>query len=187
MNKNDLRYKTTEKLICDAYIKLSNESEDKKITVTDLVKEAQINRGTFYLHYQNVDDVCKDISDKFLTKCIEILSSDGELNLKKERIESILKYLKNNKNYVNFIIQDKFKTFIADSIVEYVTKEFVKKFSQILNFKEDEVKPVVIYMVYGSVALIVDWAKNDYEGSLSQIADALRITNGLAIKNFFLK
>lgn len=187
MNKNDLRYRATEKLICDAYIKLSNNNNGSKITVTDLVNEAHINRGTFYLHYENVDDVCKDIANRFLNECIDILLLDGELSLKKEYITNILDYIKNNKNYVNFIIQDKFKTFIADKIIEFVKDEIIKKYSKILNFKEEDVKPLVTYMVFGSVALIIGWAKEDYKTPIDKIAELLSEVNEISIKCFFLK
>lgn len=187
MNKNDLRYRTTEKLICDAYIKLSNEKNGNKITVTELVKEANINRGTFYLHYQDVNEVCKDIADKFLKECLRIINHDGDISLNKEAILNTLKYIKENKNYVNFIIQDNFKSFISKGIVDYIKNEIIKKYKLVLDFDEEKMKPIVTYMVFGSVALIVDWAKNDYEDQIETIAESLSVSNETIIKNFFLK
>ncbi|MBQ2902727.1 MAG: TetR/AcrR family transcriptional regulator C-terminal domain-containing protein [Agathobacter sp.] len=56
--KSSLRSK---KLITDALVALLDEKTLDKITVTDIVKKADINRGTFYAHYESVSDVVTSI------------------------------------------------------------------------------------------------------------------------------
>lgn len=51
----------SKKLITDALVELLDEKSLDKITVTDIVKRADINRGTFYSHYDNVLDVVNSI------------------------------------------------------------------------------------------------------------------------------
>lgn len=51
----------SKKLITDALVELLDEKPLDKITVTDIVKKADINRGTFYAHYENVSDVVTSI------------------------------------------------------------------------------------------------------------------------------
>ena len=51
----------SKKLITDALVALLDEKPLDKITVTDIVKKADINRGTFYAHYDNVSDVVTSI------------------------------------------------------------------------------------------------------------------------------
>ncbi len=51
----------SKKLITDALVALLDEKSLDKITVTDIVKKADINRGTFYAHYENVSDVVTSI------------------------------------------------------------------------------------------------------------------------------
>lgn len=51
----------SKKLITDALVALLDEKTLDKITVTDIVKKADINRGTFYAHYENVNDVVTSI------------------------------------------------------------------------------------------------------------------------------
>jgi len=53
--------KRSKKLITDALVSLLDEKSLDKITVTDIVKKADINRGTFYAHYDNVSDVVTSI------------------------------------------------------------------------------------------------------------------------------
>ena len=51
----------SKKLINDALVELLAEKTLDKITVTDIVKRANINRGTFYAHYESVSDVVTSI------------------------------------------------------------------------------------------------------------------------------
>ena len=61
------------KLIIQAFIELMQEKELEKITVTDIVKRADINRGTFYAHYQDTSAVIEQIGNDIISKLIEFL------------------------------------------------------------------------------------------------------------------
>lgn len=45
----------------DTFLELLNQKSFTKITVTEICKNAEINRGTFYLHYYDIHDVLSDI------------------------------------------------------------------------------------------------------------------------------
>lgn len=51
----------SKKLITDALVELLDEKTLDRITITDIVKKANINRGTFYAHYSSVSDVVTSI------------------------------------------------------------------------------------------------------------------------------
>ena len=59
-----------------------------KVTVTELVKRADITRSTFYTHYDNIYDVAHD----YELQTIELLCSD---NLKLHSQHDIVAYFKN--------------------------------------------------------------------------------------------
>lgn len=44
----------TKKAIAETFVALLNEKPFDKITVTDIVNECDINRNTFYYHYQDL-------------------------------------------------------------------------------------------------------------------------------------
>ena len=46
---------------CDALADLLQEKPLDKITVTDVVRRAGINRGTFYAHYMDISDVIQHL------------------------------------------------------------------------------------------------------------------------------
>ena len=80
----------TRKLIKSVFAEmLSEKRELGKITVSELVKRADINRGTFYLHYDDIYDMLHKVEDEMFREFNEImeqepvgtstLSSDGLL------------------------------------------------------------------------------------------------------------
>lgn len=60
MNKNDLRVEKTIVSIQQALLALMSEKALSKITITELAKRAKIQRKTFYLHYQSINDVLSE-------------------------------------------------------------------------------------------------------------------------------
>ncbi|MDD4849917.1 MAG: TetR/AcrR family transcriptional regulator [Gemmiger sp.] len=52
--KTDLRVIKTRRAIKSAFLQLIQKKNLDKITVTELAKAAEINKGTFYLHYSDV-------------------------------------------------------------------------------------------------------------------------------------
>ena len=51
--KTDRRALYTKQMIREAFLHLKRTHEFHAITVSALCREAQISRGTFYLHYKN--------------------------------------------------------------------------------------------------------------------------------------
>jgi len=70
-NRNALRSK---RMIREAFLSLIQEKELPKITVTDIINRADINRSTFYAHYPDVYGVIESFEDEAVEKMMLILS-----------------------------------------------------------------------------------------------------------------
>lgn len=80
--------KKTRKSIKKAFAELLNEKKElNKITVTELVKRAEITRSTFYTHYDDIYDVAND----YQLETIELLISDYNVLYSKEDIINYFK------------------------------------------------------------------------------------------------
>lgn len=62
----DRRRRKTKKQIRESFINLIEEIGLKKITVSTLAKDADINRGTFYLHYKDIDDLLEKLQREII-------------------------------------------------------------------------------------------------------------------------
>ncbi len=65
--KRDRRLVRTKKAIIEALILLLCERDLSEITVTELTERAGINRKTFYLHYDRIEDIITDFGEDVLT------------------------------------------------------------------------------------------------------------------------
>ena len=71
MNKNkengDFLKKETRNKLIDAFIALTNRKTLDHISISELTTLAQINRGTFYLTYEDFNDFILSIEKELLT------------------------------------------------------------------------------------------------------------------------
>lgn len=72
----DKRTQKTKNCILQALFKLLEKKSLDDITITELAETANINRKTFYAHYNSVQDVIEEtgneIADNLLTLCKEM-------------------------------------------------------------------------------------------------------------------
>ena len=59
--KNDLRVVKTLRRIKEVFLELLDQKPLDKITVTEISRIAEINKGTFYLHYRDIYDLFDEI------------------------------------------------------------------------------------------------------------------------------
>ena len=71
---NDERVIKTKKLIKTALSELIQEKGFDHVTITDLTQRANINRGTFYLHYQDK----YDLLEKFENEVLDDINTNAE-------------------------------------------------------------------------------------------------------------
>lgn len=64
-------------MIRKAFLDLLEEKEFQKITVTDIVKRADLNRSTFYAHYPDIRGVVEEIQDEIFSENVLLI---GQLN-----------------------------------------------------------------------------------------------------------
>lgn len=63
----DRRVRKTKQAIKNAFIQLLNKKDLEKITIQDITELADINRGTFYLHYEDKYILLSDIEDEYIS------------------------------------------------------------------------------------------------------------------------
>lgn len=62
--KNNSRAQASRHALQQAMLKLLDKQELSEITITQLCREAAVNRSTFYAHYENLWDVMNELEDE---------------------------------------------------------------------------------------------------------------------------
>jgi AcrR family transcriptional regulator len=89
MSVTDRRYRKTETEIENAMLGLLDKHDFEDILVSDLTRQADINRSTFYLHYQSLDAVLGALEDQCITLLSPLASLLGEMD-GKQFVKSLL-------------------------------------------------------------------------------------------------
>ena len=64
----DLRQKKTLRAIGQAFYALRKQKKLEAITVTELCKNAEISKATFYLHYKDIFDLSEKLQDEIISR-----------------------------------------------------------------------------------------------------------------------
>lgn len=78
--RTDRRIEKTIKATETAYFELLSEKKNDRITITELADRANIDRKTFYLHYNSVDDVIDRHSRATVARIMAELENKGFFN-----------------------------------------------------------------------------------------------------------
>ncbi|MFA7222380.1 MAG: TetR/AcrR family transcriptional regulator [Bacilli bacterium] len=146
--KNSIRSK---KLIREAVKTLLIKKKDlNKITVSDIVKEANINRGTFYNHYNNIGDVIEETEDILMQKFTQSWEkSSNENDSVANFMNSITYHLKESeadyKAIINYIPRYIFIE-IKDKILKEIGNNYLKS-NEITNDKR-----ITLYILANGIA-----------------------------------
>ena len=73
-NLSDRRIRKTKDLLRKTLTELLMEKDLKNITISELTERADINRGTFYLHYKDIYDLYEQIEKELLDDFVAIIA-----------------------------------------------------------------------------------------------------------------
>lgn len=166
-------------LIREAFVELMTQKHINKITVTDIAKVADINRGTFYAHYDNTLDVLEEIENDLIDKILEFI---GEFKYDSYVTDTKL-ILKKLNEYFNQDIDFYRKLISSPGSQEFLQKIKVIFIDAMMNNKKipDDIKTSyrfkisINYFAGGIIGLYQDWFSDNLEGSLDDLVYELNL------------
>ena len=158
------------------------------LNVTEIVKKAEINRGTFYLHFDNVKGVEKHIETE-LAKNFK----DLELDFRQVQINKTPEIILNKLNEILLKDIDFYRLFICaasqTNLMETIKKSLLISISN--NFKVmqyvmnyERFKTVVQYIAGGAINAYTDWFKGNIKCSLEELSLNLTHLIKTGLKDF---
>ena len=167
--------KQSKRKITSAYLKLLIE-KPSNLNVTEIVKTAGINRGTFYLHFENVEAVYEFIQTELASKFKELEDEFREIqvDLSPETImrklnEILLKDIDYYKLIVNAgssSLMEKIKDIILKSISNnFMIMRYVSNYERF--------KVVIQYVVGGAIDAYVNWLNGKINCTIDELCEYL--------------
>lgn len=177
----DKRSIQTKKIIKDALLDLINEKGFNEISVTDLTKRANINRGTFYTHYADKYDLLEQIEEELIkeiqdhtenVESLDLLTMDL-INEPTPFTIKLLEYVKDNASFIKSILGPKGDPMFRIKLKKLIRSNlFVKQYSN-KHSQEKMLVPeeyFISYMLSAHLGVIIHWLENDIDKSPRDIA-----------------
>ena len=169
--KRDRRVEKTRNAIVSAFKEMIIEKDFKDITIKELAERANINRKTFYLHYQSIDEILFDLSLELSDHIFDILKRQGffdgdgyhvDLDI---LINSINDCLTNDFTITKRLISSDSYHFFIRNIKDLFKDAFIRKIKKEVLLDEYKMNLIGDYIGSGVAKILKDWF-ND-QGNMS--------------------
>ncbi|MDC7219462.1 MAG: TetR/AcrR family transcriptional regulator [Spirochaetales bacterium] len=163
----DRRVRYTKKVIKDSFLTLLHDHPINQMTVKALCLEADINRATFYRHYNDIYDLFEEIENELCQEAS--LDTVGDLI----DIKELTIIYKNQGFYKEF-----FRTSLLSSLIKnshkYLYEKEREKARHSEGFDEKKTKYAFDYFIYGVEGLLKDWVEKGCSESPEEFAQILK-------------
>ena len=163
--------KKTRNLIKKTFAELMNEKKElNKITVTELVKRAEITRSTFYTHYDDIYDVVND----YQLETIELLVSDDKVLSSIQDIynyfDEIFDCLKKNEEIYKMLLVSNGSLLFLEELKKLAGEKIYYAMQNIIKNNEYLELDVNFYMS-GVISELVKYFRVQSDYSLNEILE----------------
>lgn len=159
------------KLIKEALADLLLEKPLDKITVTDVVNRAQINRGTFYAHYADIPDVINHLIQETFSNIRDVLSqqSNSFSEIPHALLYRIQLILEEDLDFYRKIMNSNASTLMQEQLVQ-ITMDYLLQHEKDFGIRNHEQYVLMIRFCAGGLSnLYHDWFAEKLPFSLSEL------------------
>ncbi|SFF20032.1 DNA-binding transcriptional regulator, AcrR family [Paenibacillus catalpae] len=195
--KIDRRKAKTKQQIYESFMSLIAEKGVENVTVTDITNHANLNRGTFYLHYRDVPDLLQQLKD-YVFKSIEqyVMKLDFRKAMEYGNLQEpyplgvqIFEEFARHADFLKVMFGPKGDLSYAIQFRKLMTRHIYEKINipeaANLNIRRDY---VVAYMTSAHFGMLMHWIECDMDQTPTQMAFIMmNIVNFGPLVSFGLK
>lgn len=160
----DRRVKRTKKAMTEAFAKLLLEKPLNNISVREIAEIADINRGTFYLHYRDVYDMAEHLQNEIFDKFNEIVDNHEPKNSSDylfPLLAELFNLLSENAELAKVLISKNGDAVFVDKLKQVIREKCFVNIREELNIKnDDEFDFFYNYIVSGCIGICSAWLNN---------------------------
>lgn len=174
--KNNQRYKATETLLMGTLMELIEQKEISRITVRDICDASQINRSTFYAHFENIADMLKKMDVQMRKELVFSFPSDNYKQLYESGAFLIpfLTFVKKHQAFYHACLTERTDFPIADGY-DSLMNLVVRPICQDVGItSEQQIYYSLTFYQAGFTMVLKNWVSNGCKDSIDDIARYLK-------------
>ncbi len=183
MDRFESKYFNTAQAMDEALLILLEKKDYEYITVKEICQKAGVNRSTFYLHYESINDLLEETIEMTNKKFAEsfdeskhIFTSNWKQTLKKEDLmlvttpylEPYLKFIKENKKIFR-LSHNKPEILNTEQTFNKMYTNLFEPIMDKFNIKKEEQRYILEFYSKGILAIILEWLKNNCKDEINDV------------------
>jgi len=175
----DKRITRSKNLLKEALISLMHTNDFKELTIKDIVECADLNRGTFYKHYQYKEDLLEEIIEDVVT---DLIASYREPYLGTETFEvtkltissiKIFEHVEKHKEYYTLIVKSNTLIGFQNRICQILKDLALHDLYENLPNAKMNKELLASYHAYAILGMIMEWIQGGFKYSSTYMAEQL--------------
>nr|WP_314461191.1 TetR-like C-terminal domain-containing protein [uncultured Clostridium sp.] len=175
MQKQDRRIRKTQRLLKDSLLELMEKKDIKNISVKDITELADLNRGTFYLHYADTYSLLQEMETEVLNDFQNMVNGYREAFKKASLmpvIIPIIQYIEENKKICKILFENsssndfvnRFHTLILKNGTAIIKEQYPNARDVTLNY-------FLEFITYGLTGVLKQWLNTDMQEPKEEVAE----------------
>lgn len=153
----------SERAVLDAFIEMVQEERYDNIRVSDIVRESEVGRSTFYDHFRDKDDVLlQSMAGIFI-----MLAGAMDDSTSVERLEGILLHFNENKQLARSLMNSPTMKVVQRGLADAFAKRLTMNLSHPIPL-------VAMQLADAAWSLVRSWLMNENAIAARQLADAMK-------------
>ncbi|WP_342614413.1 TetR/AcrR family transcriptional regulator [Peribacillus frigoritolerans] len=175
----DRRIRKSKLALKDSLISLMQNKDFREISITDIVERADLNRGTFYKHYQYKEELLEEVMEDVIADLI-ISYREPYKNVEtftiNELTASVVKIFEHVANYANIytlILKSNAWPTLLERICDELKKLPLEDLEDYRPNPKINIELASSYQAYAILGMIIEWVNTGFKYSADYMAEQL--------------
>jgi AcrR family transcriptional regulator len=182
-DKDDRRVKYTKMVLKESFIKLLEKKALSQITIKEICEDADINRTTFYAHYNDQYDLLQKIETELLDNIKAHIANFNQANNNMNAVsiaEKIFEYLKENAKLCKLLLSERGDFSFQKQIMMLVYDMIITELTDNNKITKEDAEYIYSFTITGCVGIVQKWLDDDMKKSAHYMAEIIvKLTLGL--------
>ena len=171
----------TNKVIKEAFAELMQEKKElNNITVTELVKKAEITRSAFYTHFDSIYDIAQEIQNETLALLMTNIDAIQTLDDLDHYLDIIFNYLHENEKIYSMLLSSNDPMLFSNKLSKAINKHISELLKSTNN---DNLILKITFYTDGCMNLIIKHFRKEINNSLDDLNSFMKEL----FRNLFIK
>ena len=172
----DRRDAKTRETIRQAYFDLVLEKGGKRVTVSEIARKANIDRKTFYLHYQSTEEIIEEFAEEKTSEMLLRLTTKSFFRRSFDRrifAEEANSLLRENMDLCRALSSNPDYYFFWRGVEDTVVRHLINSYGRLTRTPASDIIIRVSFFVSGAAGVYRRWFRGEIDCTLEEATDRM--------------